>query len=243
MTERPVGGDRGPIDSEVERLRSLRDQLNRAAQRLRDVHVTEWSGAAADAFDGVLATLCAELYRAADQHDDAASRLAEYRDVRQRASALAKDISAEWAGTQIPVHVGERLTALYWQVRYAGSQAAEGMRRAAAMLYDTRRRLHELPSGPGFPIPTAAPATRPERPNGHSTEQPPPTTTPTTPPPPAPASITLAAPNVPAAPITPITPVVAATPAVPNVNFESTMKVALAAELRRATRFVPVVPG
>jgi len=144
VTAEPVAGTGSPIDSEVERLTLLRDDLIRAADRLRHLRIPGWTGATAEAFDAVTAGICRELYRTADLHEDAAKDLADYRSARGRVAALVSGILAQWPRGDLPADVAEQVAALHAQVDEAGHLAAVAIRPAAAALHDVRQRLRGL---------------------------------------------------------------------------------------------------
>jgi hypothetical protein len=129
------------IDSEVERLTSLRDHLTRAADRLRQVRIAGWTGTAADAFDAALAEICRQIYLTADQHEDAARELADYGVVHERVATLINNAFAQWPNSTAPPGVDR----LHSEADDAGRRAAAHYRTAAAALDEVQRRLGELP--------------------------------------------------------------------------------------------------
>ncbi|HEX9338354.1 MAG TPA: hypothetical protein VF892_20830 [Pseudonocardiaceae bacterium] len=154
----PVVGE-GLLGAEIERLTSLRDQLLDSANRLNAMRLDGWSGAAAEAFEAARYTLCRELYRTADQHEDAARHLAEYDAVRQRVLALASEIRSEWPGAMPPDAAGH-VDWLWGQLAAAAHQAAAGIRAAATALGDVRRQLPDIQSDPVDLGPPPAPIAR-----------------------------------------------------------------------------------
>src|SRR6266568_2888042 len=150
----PVVGE-GLLGAEIERLTSLRDQLLDSANRLNAMRLDGWSGAAAEAFEAARYTLCRELYRTADQHEDAARHLAEYDAVRQRVLALASEIRSEWPGAMPPDAAGH-VDWLWGQLAAAAHQAAAGIRAGPPTLDLSTAREHavlaELRHSPHFMI-------------------------------------------------------------------------------------------
>jgi hypothetical protein len=150
----PAAGRGDSVGAEIGRLTSLRDRLLDSANRLNAMRFDGWSGAAAEAFETTRYTLCRELYRAADQHEDAAQHLVEYDATRQRVLALTNEIRGEWP-SGLPAGAAGHVDWLRGQLVAAGHQAAVGVRAAATALGDVRRQLPEIRSAPGASIPAA----------------------------------------------------------------------------------------
>ncbi|MGH3757994.1 putative T7SS-secreted protein [Actinophytocola sp.] len=108
MTNSELRGNATAIESEVQRLRALRDTLDSLGDAVRDLAIDRWEGPAREAFDQFRQRYWKRLYEVAELHDDAATHLDRYYrtlvDLRGRMAGagvvpgVAADDLARWQG-------------------------------------------------------------------------------------------------------------------------------------------------
>lgn len=134
----PIPGNPDGLRGEIERIRELSDRCGEAADRLRDLHMEDWHGEAAERFNSFAPEQIRLWETAEDEHGRWAAALEKYRETLLTSQQLAKSSverarqDGSWGRAEAEID--------RWRLQVSGEA-----RLAAAELKDVAVKLWSLP--------------------------------------------------------------------------------------------------